>query len=89
METTELTKGYLRRMFGERVQVEYYDMALPDQYEQHKVLLEQVPQGYLYYPMVFVNDELKVTAGADPYQVMYVVQEVLQAEKATSQQATA
>jgi len=59
-------------------------MAEPEQYEQQKSLLEQVPVEYRYYPLVFVNGELKVTAGADPYQVMYAVQDMLKAEKVTS-----
>jgi len=71
-------------MYGERVQVEFYDMAVPEQYEQQKDLLQLVPTGYLYYPMVFINGELKVTAGADPYQVIYAVQDMLRAEKATT-----
>ena len=59
-------------------------MAVPEQHAQHKELLEQVPEGYRYYPMVFVNGDLKLTAGADPYQVMYAVQELVRAEKASA-----
>jgi len=72
-----LTKGYLGRIYGEQVQVDYYDMAEPEAFEQHKALLDQVPGGYLYYPLVFIDGNLKVTGGADPYQVMYAVQTVL------------
>lgn len=61
------------------MQVDYFDVADPAVYEQQRALLDKVPSGYMFYPMVFINGDLKVTGGADPYQVMYAVQTLLKA----------
>lgn len=77
METTEITKGYVRHFYADRVDVEYYDMAVPEQYEAKKALLDSVPKGYMYYPLVFVGEELKTVGSAEYYEVLYAVREVL------------
>ena len=59
-------------------------MANPEVYESQKHLLEQVPSGYLYYPLVFVNDEFSFSGGVDYYQILYVLRDVLQPEQAAT-----
>lgn len=68
---------YLQRFYGDRVVVEYYDMANPEAYAQQKHLLEQVPEGYFFYPFVFVDGQLKLAGSAEYYEVLYAVREVL------------
>lgn len=65
-------------MYGDKVRVEYYDMAIPEQYEQHKALLEKIEERYLLYPLVFVDGEPKLAGSAEYYEVLYVVREALQ-----------
>jgi hypothetical protein len=56
-------------------------MAVSEQYEAKKELLDRVPKGYLYYPLVFVGDDLKTVGSAEYYEVLYAVREVLDEDK--------
>jgi len=77
-----MTRAYLQRYYEGRVEVEYFDMAESDQYEQRKALLEKVPAGDVYYPLVFIDGERKLSGSADPYQIVYALQSVMQVEQA-------
>jgi disulfide oxidoreductase YuzD len=61
-------------------------VADPAVYEQQKALLDKVPSGYMFYPIVFINGDPKITGGANPYQVMYAVQTLLQAAETSKTQ---
>ena len=78
METAEFTATYLARFYGDKVRLEYYDMAEPGQQEKHKALLDQVEGQYIFYPLVFINDQLKVVGSAEYYDVLYAVREALE-----------
>jgi hypothetical protein len=65
-------------MYGDKVTIEYHDMNIPEVYEQHKALLKSVPEQYNYYPMVFVNGELKIAGSAEYYEVLYAVREAFE-----------
>jgi len=43
-----------------------------------KALLAQVPERYFFYPLVFVNSELKLVGTAEYYEVLHLVREMLQ-----------
>jgi len=77
LETAEFTATYLARFYGDKVRLEYYDMAEPGQQEKHKALLDQVEGQYIFYPLVFINDQLKVVGSAEYYDVLYAVRETL------------
>jgi disulfide oxidoreductase YuzD len=77
-----MTRAYLQRYYDGRVHVEYADMADPKQYEQYKTWVDQVKSGYRYYPLVFIDGELKLSGSADPYQIIYALQSVMQVEQA-------
>jgi disulfide oxidoreductase YuzD len=53
-------------------------MAMPEEAERHKDLLAQVQDRYFFYPLVFVNGELKLVGSAEYYEVLHVVRELLQ-----------
>ncbi len=61
-EATEWTANVLKKQFGERVRVEYYDLfsAALDGFPQ---VLELVAQGQAQPPLVFVGDELLSSGG--------------------------
>lgn len=75
-----MSKAYLRYFFGDTVELEHYDMAVPEQYERGKAWLEQVPEGYLFYPLVFVNGELRVVGSAEYYEILGAVREIARDE---------
>ena len=76
-ETVEFTRAYLHRLYGDGVTVEYHDMALPGAEERHKALLDKAPRGVPYYPMLFVNEELRSVGSTEYYEVLAAVREVL------------
>ena len=39
-----------------------------------------MPEGYLYYPLLFVNGELKNVGSAEYYEILYVIREMLEPE---------
>ena len=52
-------------------------MAQPENEARHQALLEKVPPGYLYYPLLFVNGELKSAGSVEYYDVLYAVRDLL------------
>lgn len=78
METTETTRFYLGRMYGERVRVDYYDVANPEEQQAAQHLLDTVDDPGAYYPLVFVDGKLMITGSAEFYHVLRAVQEVVQ-----------
>ena len=78
-ETTEITKGLLGRLYGDQVIIEYYDMAKADDFKRNSELLAKVPENRMYYPLVFVGDELKIVGSAEYYQILYTVRELVEA----------
>ena len=52
-------------------------MSAPDDFEQKKALLQKIPDGYLFYPIFFVDDELANIGSAEYYEVLYAVRSVL------------
>ena len=79
-----MTQAYLNYFFKDKVSLEHFDMAIPEQHAQAKAWLEKVPQGYLYYPIVFVNDELRLVGSAEYYEVLAAVRELMPKEAAAS-----
>lgn len=69
---------YLQRFYGDRVTVEYYDMADQEQLEQHKALLDKVPPDRFFYPFTFINGELRLVGSCDYYQVLYALRDVVE-----------
>ena len=65
-------------MFGDAVQIEYFEMSDPVPHERAQELLKQVPEGYLYYPLVYVNDKLQIVGSAQYYEIYYAVREMLE-----------
>jgi len=61
------------------VQVQYYDVAEPQNYTAHQALIDEASRrGYLYYPLVFINEELKLAGSAEYYEVLYLVREAME-----------
>ncbi len=83
METTEITGHYLERMYGDRVQVAYYDIADPQTKESLPELVAKAEQDGSYYPVVLVDGELMISGSAEFYHVLSAVQQVLQPGAAT------
>ncbi len=49
----------------------------------HQALIDEASnRGYLYYPLVFIDNELKLAGSAEYYEVLYLVREALEEGKA-------
>jgi disulfide oxidoreductase YuzD len=67
----------MKRFYGDKVRIEYFDMAAPEQLASQKELLAKVPHDHLYYPLVFVNGELQIAGSAEYYEVLHVVRRAM------------
>lgn len=52
-------------------------MSIPEQYEQQKALAESLDGQRFFYPLVFVNGELKLSGTAEYYEILYVLRDML------------
>ena len=79
METIELTQTYMQRMFADAVSIEHFEMSKAGTADlpEVKALLEQVPEGYLYYPLVYIDDTLEIVGSAQYYEIFYAVKKAL------------
>ncbi len=73
-----MVETYLQHFFGDRVTVRYLEMAEPEQKAQVEDLLAKIPRGYLFYPLVFIDDSLELVGSAEYHEVLYAVQQYLQ-----------
>ncbi len=73
METADFTRDYLRRFYGDRVQVVYDDVADPQAYERNRGKIAKAEQGFCVYPLVYIDDDLASVGNAEYYQVLRFV----------------
>lgn len=66
-------------MYGDQVSIEYYDTAKPDDLARSSEFLAKVPENRMYYPLVFIDGELKIVGSAEYYQILYSVRELVDA----------
>ncbi|MCE5259278.1 MAG: glutaredoxin [Chloroflexi bacterium] len=72
-----MTKGLLDRLYGDKVSIEYYDMSMPEDAAKQTELLSRVPGNRQFFPMVFIDGELKSVGSAEYQQILYLVREVI------------
>jgi len=84
LETTEITRHYLKRMFGDAVEMSYHDVADVRTAEALPALVAKAEEEGAYYPVVFVDGELMISGSAEFYHVLSAVQEVLQPRNAST-----
>ena len=80
-ETTHITQYYLQMRHGQAVQVEYVDLADPEAQAQFSELLAATEERHLPYPLVAINDRLRLAGSADFYQVLPLIEEAFEAEQ--------
>lgn len=59
-------------MYGDEVNVEYYDGALPESRAKFAELIREAEARRLAYPLILVNGELKSSGGIDIHQLMFL-----------------
>lgn len=75
-----MAKGYLERYYGDQVSVEYYDVAQQGE-ERFRELIAQVPSGYLLYPLLFVDGQVKAVGGVEYFSLFQAVREAVESRQ--------
>jgi len=70
----------LKHFYGDQVVLEYHDIGAPEAYERFQSWLERVPEGFLEYPLVFINGEFKLAGNAEYYEILVLVQDFIDAQ---------
>jgi disulfide oxidoreductase YuzD len=78
VETTHIAAYYLQMRYGEAVQVEYFDLTEAENRERFSDLVAVAEDRDLPYPLVAVNDLLRLAGSAHYYQILPLVEEALQ-----------
>jgi disulfide oxidoreductase YuzD len=63
---------------GQDVQVDYVDLADPAAQAEFSELMAVIEERNLPYPLVAVNDHLRLAGSAQYYQVLPLVEDLLQ-----------
>ena len=74
-------KGYIERVYGDRVSVDYYDAAQPEVRTGFGEVIAQAEERYWPYPLVLVNEEPVMAGHVDAYGLMGMLREVLPQEQ--------
>jgi disulfide oxidoreductase YuzD len=67
--------------YGAAVQVEYVDMADPENQAQFPELVAVVEERDLPYPLIAVNGHLRAAGSAHHYHILPLVEKALEAEE--------
>lgn len=63
---------------GSAVQVDYVDLADPGAQAEHSELMAVIEEHSLPYPLVMINDELKLAGTAHYFRVLPLVDELIE-----------
>jgi disulfide oxidoreductase YuzD len=64
-------------VYGDKVDVQYYDAALPEVQEQFREILDSARDRYLPHPLVLVEDRLVMAGHVDAYGIASMVTDKL------------
>ena len=68
---------------GDAVQVEYFDLADPENQERFAEVVALAEDRDLLYPLVAMNGRLRMAGSAHYYQILPLVEEILVPEPVT------
>lgn len=68
--------------FGESVQLDYVDLAHPETGAEFEELLALIEEQSLPFPLVAINDELRLAGGVEYHRILPLVQQALEGEVA-------
>jgi disulfide oxidoreductase YuzD len=80
-----VTQYYLQMRYGEAVEVEYVDMADPENQARFPELLAVAEDRDLPYPLIAVNGHLRAAGSAHYYSILPLVEQALEAEEQVRQ----
>lgn len=72
-----MTEMYLKLRYGEAVQVEYVELADPDNRERYSELMALIAERDMALPLVTVNGQIQLAGSAHYYHVLPLVEEIL------------
>lgn len=75
-EAVESVTELLNKLYGEKVQLQYLDLAEPSTSHSHPEIVERVRTENLALPLLLINGNLRISGYFD----IYLLQNVIQAE---------
>ena len=75
-----MTEFYLKIRYGEAVQVEYVDMADPENQAEYRELVAVVEDRNLPYPLIAINGHLRAAGSAHYNHILPLVEKAFEAE---------
>jgi disulfide oxidoreductase YuzD len=72
-----LVQGYIERIYGDRVSVDYYDAAEPQVTSDFAGVVAQAQERYWPYPLVLFNDKPVMAGHVDSYGLLGLLREEL------------
>lgn len=84
LETSRVTEYYLQKQYGEAVQVEYVDITDPAAQARFPEQVALAAERGLAFPLVLINGELALVGSAHLFQVLPLVQRILEGEQLTA-----
>lgn len=84
-ETSHITAYYLQMQHGEAVEVEYIDLADADAQARFPTVLATIEERHLPYPLVAVNDQLRLAGSAAYHQVLPLVEQAMDTQGVKTQ----
>jgi disulfide oxidoreductase YuzD len=73
----------LKLQFGDDVEVAHVDLADPAAQEEFSELMAAIEERDLPYPLVAVNDQVRLAGTAHFYRILPLVQEALKTQAVT------
>ncbi len=68
---------YLRQKFGDRVNTEFLNLAVPDVRQQYANVVSAIEKDNLPLPLVAINGEVKMAGGVDYYSIVSAIESLI------------
>ena len=70
-------QAFLRQVYGDQVDVSYYDAILPEVQEQYHQVIEMASERFVPYPIVLIDGEAVMAGHVDAYGIASLVAQEL------------
>lgn len=70
-----IARQFLANLYGDEVEVEYYDAAQAETQERFAGILQEAEQKHLRYPLILINGNVRSAGGVDAYQLVFLADE--------------
>lgn len=87
LEAAAAIRAALNRMYGQRIQVRYYDVAQPEVRAAHADVLNVLHDDHVPLPAILLDNRLLFAGTINPLRVVGAVAQAVQREPSAEQNA--